>query len=87
MTGRGLSQAVHPKAEPDAPRGVAAEEGGADAMGAIGSRARAVEAAGPEAMALMATVPDPRIGAIAVPGGEEPGDGSGTDALREAEPG
>ena len=24
MTGRGLSRAVHPKAEPDAPRGVAA---------------------------------------------------------------
>lgn len=64
MTEREPSQAVHLKAEPDAPRRVAAEEGGEDVPRAI--EGRAVEAAGPEAMALMATVPDARARAVAV---------------------
>lgn len=66
MTERELSQAVHLKAEPDALRRVAAEEGSEDVPRAIGAQARAVEAARLEAMASIATVPDARAGAIAV---------------------
>ena len=66
MTERELSQAVHLKAELDALRRVAAEESSADVLRAIDSQARAVEAARLEVMAFIATVPDPRIRAIAV---------------------
>ena len=65
MTERGLSRAVHPKAEPDAPRRAAAPGPSPEALRAIGRQATAVESARPEAMALMATVPDARAGAIA----------------------
>lgn len=64
MTERGPSQAAHPKAEPDALRGVAAEEGSEAVPGAIDARARAVEAARLEAMAFIAAIPGPRTGAI-----------------------
>lgn len=66
MTERELSQAVHLKAELDALRRVAAEEPGPEVPMAIDGQARAVESARLEAMALMATAPDPRIRAIAV---------------------
>ena len=66
MTERELSQAVHLKAELDALRRVAAEERSADVLMAIEGQARAVEAARLEAMAFIATVPDPRVRAIAV---------------------
>lgn len=65
MTERELSRGVHLKAGPDALRRVAAEESGGDALGAIDAQARAVEAARLEAMALIATVPDAGVGAIA----------------------
>ena len=64
MTGREPSQAVHLKAEPDALRRVAAEEGGEAVPRAIDAQARAVEAARLEAMASIAAIPDPRIRAI-----------------------
>lgn len=64
MTERGLSQAVHLKAEPDALRRAAAEESSADVPMAI--EGRAVEAARLEAMAFIATVPDARVRAIAL---------------------
>lgn len=66
MTERELSQAVHLKAELDALRRVAAEERSADAMRAIDSQARAVEAARLEVMAFIATVPDPRVRATSL---------------------
>lgn len=66
MTERELSRAVHLKAELDALRRVAAEESSDDVLRAIDAQARAVEAARLEAMAFIATVPDPRVRAIAV---------------------
>ena len=66
MTDRELSRAVQLKAELDALRRVAAEEPSADVLKAVESQARAVEAARLEVMAFIATVPDPRIRAIAV---------------------
>lgn len=66
MTERELSRAVHLKAELDALRRVAAEEPSAEVLRAVESQARAVEAARLEVMAFIATVPDPRIRAIAV---------------------
>ena len=66
MTELELSRAVHLKAELDALRRVAAEESGPDVLRAIDDHARAVEAARLEVMAFIATVPDPRIRAIAV---------------------
>lgn len=66
MTERELSQAVHLKAELDALRMVAAEESSAEVLRAIDAQAQAVEAARLEVMAFIATVPDPRIRAIAV---------------------
>lgn len=65
MTERELPKAVHLKAELDALRRVAAEEPSADALRAIEAQARAVEAARLEVMALIATVPDPRVRATA----------------------
>lgn len=65
MTEREPSQAVHLKAEPDALRRVAAEEPSPEALMAIDGQAGAVEPARLEAMAFMATAPDPRIRAIA----------------------
>ena len=66
MTDRELSRAVQLKAELDALRRVAAEEPSADVLKAVESQARAVEAARLEVIAFIATVPDPRIRAIAV---------------------
>ena len=66
MTERELSRAVHLKAELDALRRVAAEESGPDVLRAIDAHARAVEAERLEVMAFIATVPDPRVRAIAV---------------------
>lgn len=66
MTERELSRAVHLKAELDALRRVAAEESSEDVLMAIDAQARAVEAARLEVMAFIATVPDPRIRAIAI---------------------
>lgn len=66
MTERELSQAVHLKAEPDALRRVAALEPSPEVLRSIDRQARAVESARSEVMAFMATVPDPRIRAIAV---------------------
>lgn len=66
MTERELSRAVHLKAELDALRRVAAEEPSADVLKAVDAQARAVEAAMLEVMAFIATVPDPRVRAIAV---------------------
>lgn len=66
MTERELSQAVHLKAELDALRRVAAEEGSPDLLRAIDAQARAVESARLEVMAFIASIPDPRIRAIAV---------------------
>lgn len=61
-----MSRAVHLKAELDALRRVAAEEPSAEVLGAIDRQAQAVESARLEIMAFIATVPDPRIRAIAV---------------------
>lgn len=58
MTERELSQAVHLKAELDALRRVAAEEGSEDVLRAIDAQAREVEAARLEVMAFIVTVPD-----------------------------
>lgn len=66
MTERELSQAVQLKAELDALRRVAAEEGSADVLMAIEGQARAVEAARLEVMAFIADIPDARVRAIAV---------------------
>lgn len=66
MTERELSRAVHLKAELDALRRVAAEESSPDVLRAVECHARAVEAARLEVMAFIATVPDPRVRAIAV---------------------
>ena len=66
MTERDLSQAVHLKAELEALRRVAAEDPSADVLTAVDAQARAVEAARLEVMSFIATVPDPRIRAIAV---------------------
>lgn len=66
MTERELSQAVHLKAELDALRRVAAEEGSPDLLRAIDAQARAVESARLEVMAFIASIPDPRIRAIAI---------------------
>lgn len=65
MTERGLSQAVHLKAEPDALRRVAALEPGSEVLRAIDGQAGAVESARLEAMAFIATIPDARARAIA----------------------
>jgi DNA-directed RNA polymerase specialized sigma24 family protein len=61
-----LSQARNLQMELDALRRVAAEESSADVLMAIDAQARAVESARLEVMAFIATVPDPRIRAIAV---------------------
>ena len=66
MTERELSQAVHLKAELDALRRVAVEESSDDVLRAIEAQARAVELARLEVMAFIATIPEPRIRAIAV---------------------
>lgn len=66
MTERELSRAVHLKAELDSLRRVAAEEPSADVLKAVDAQARAVEAARLEVMAFIASIPDPRIRAIAV---------------------
>ena len=57
---------MHLKAELDALRRVAAEERSADALRAIDRQARAVETARLEVMAFIASIPDPRIRAIAI---------------------
>lgn len=61
-----MSRAVHLKAELDALMRVAAEEPSSEVLRAIDRQARAVETARLEIMAFIATVPDPRIRAIAV---------------------
>ena len=66
MTERELSQAVHLKAELDALRRVAAEEGSVEVLRAIDAQALSVEAARLGIMAFIATIPDARIRAIAV---------------------
>ena len=66
MTERELSQAVHLKAELDALRRVAAIEPSPEVLMSIDRQAKAVAAARLEVMAFIATVPDPRIRAIAV---------------------
>lgn len=66
MTERELSMAVHLKAELDALRRVAAIEPSREVLDAIEGQARAVESARLEAMAFIATIPDPGIRAIAV---------------------
>lgn len=66
MTERELSQAVHLKAELDALRRVAAIEPSQEVLMAIDRQARVVELARLEVMAFIATIPEPRIRAIAV---------------------
>lgn len=66
MTERELSQAVHLKAELDALRRVAAEEGSDDVLKAIDRQEKAVESARLEVMAFIAAIPDARVRAIAV---------------------
>lgn len=66
MTERELSQARSLQEELDALRRVAAEESGPEVLRAIGRQAMAVELARLEVMAFIATIPDPRIRAIAV---------------------
>ena len=66
MTERELSQAVHLKAELDALRRVAAEEGSEDVLRAIDRQEKAVESARLEVMAFIAAIPDARVRAIAV---------------------
>lgn len=66
MTERELSQAVHLKAELDALRRVAAKEPSPEVLKAIDRQAMAVELARLEVMAFIATIPDPRVRAIAV---------------------
>lgn len=66
MTERELSQAMHLKAELDALRRVASREPSPEVLRAIESQERAAELARLEAMAFIATIPEPRIRAIAV---------------------
>lgn len=66
MTERELSQAVYLKAELDALRRVASREPSPEVLDAIERQARAVELARLEVMAFIATIPDPRIRAIAI---------------------
>lgn len=66
MTERELSQAVHLKAELDALRRVAALEPSTEVLKAIDRQERVVESARLEIMSFIATIPDPRIRAIAV---------------------
>lgn len=66
MTERELSQATHLKAELDALRRVAAEEGSEDVLMAIDRQEKAVESARLEVMAFIAAIPDARVRAIAV---------------------
>lgn len=66
MTERELSQAVHLKMELDALRRVASREPSPEVLMAIEMQAKAVEHARLEVMAFIATIPDPRIRAIAV---------------------
>lgn len=66
MTERELSQARSLQAEPDALRRVAAIEPSREVLDAIEKQAKAVESARLEVMAFIATVPDPRVRAIAV---------------------
>lgn len=65
MTERGLSQAVHLKAEPDALRRVAALGPSPEVPRAVDRQAGAVESARLEAMASIATIPDAGARAIA----------------------
>lgn len=66
MTERELSQARSLQAELDALRRVASREPSQEVLRAIDRQARAVESARLEIMAFIATIPDPRIRAIAV---------------------
>lgn len=66
MTERELSQARSLQEELDALRRVAAEESSPEVLRAIDGQAMAVELARLEVMAFIATIPDPRIRAIAV---------------------
>lgn len=66
MTERELSQAVHLKMELDALRRVAGREPSPEVLRAIDRQTKVVEHARLEIMAFIATVPDPRIRAIAV---------------------
>lgn len=66
MTERELSQARSLQAELDALRRVASREPSQEVLRAIDEHAKAVEYARLEIMAFIATLPDPRIRAIAV---------------------
>lgn len=66
MTERELSQARSLQAELDALRRVASREPRPEVLRAIEMQAKAVEYARLEVMAFIATIPDPRIRAIAV---------------------
>lgn len=66
MTERELSQARSLQAELDALRRVASREPSPEILRAIDEHAKAVEYARLEIMAFIATIPDPRIRAIAV---------------------
>lgn len=66
MTERELSQARSLQAELDALRRVASREPSPEVLRAIERHAKAVEYARLEIMAFIATIPDPRIRAIAV---------------------
>lgn len=66
MTERELLQAVHIKAELDALRRVAAEEGSDDVLRAIDRQEKAVESARLEVMAFIAAIQDARVMSIAV---------------------
>ena len=66
MTERELSRAVHLKMELDALRRVAALEPSREVLDAIERQAIAVESARLEVMEFIATIPEPRIRAIAV---------------------
>lgn len=66
MTERELSQAMHLKAELNALRRVASREPSPEVLKAIDRQARAVEVARLEVMAFIATIPEPKIRAIAV---------------------
>ena len=66
MTERELSQAVHLKAELDALRRIAVVEPSPEVLRVIDRQAKAVESARLEVMAFIATIPEPRIRAIAV---------------------
>lgn len=66
MTELELSQARSLQAELDALRRVAAEESSPEVLRAIEMQAKEVEHARLEVMAFIATIPDPRIRAIAV---------------------